>query len=266
MDGTAIKAMMAEIAPVIRDYVAAETGPLVKRLAELESRPAPELDSVLILRLVKEEVAKIPPAENGKDADPEQVASLVAEEVGRAVSALPAPQDGKSVEIEEVLPAIAAEVGKAVADLPVPRHVKGVVVNRDGEGIYTYSDGTTENIGKIVGKDGLDGKDGADGLPGEPGKDGRDGFSLNDFDANVSEDGRSVIMSFEQDADRFEVEMKFPVPIYRGVFKDGEGYEPGDMVTWGGSVWHCDEKTTAKPDVGPWRLSVKKGRDGKDAK
>lgn len=144
--------------------------------------------------------------------------------------------------------------------------VAGALIDRSGVLILTLSDGTQRDLGPVMGKDGLDGANGADGLPGEPGTPGKDGFSLTDFDVSAGADARSIIWSFEQGEQRFEVEMKHPIPIYRGVFKDGADYEPGDMVTWGGSVWHCDEKTTAKPDVGPWRLSVKKGRDGKDAK
>ncbi|EIC82156.1 hypothetical protein [Serratia sp. M24T3] len=58
-----------------------------------------------------------------------------------------------------------------------------------------------------------------------------------------------------------------PVLIYRGVFKHGEGYQPGDSVTWGGSLWHCDIDTSDKPgELGSkgWTLAVKRGRDGKD--
>lgn len=138
-----------------------------------------------------------------------------------------------------------------------------VMRNHEGVLVFTLSDGRIKEVGNVNGKDGRDGVDGKDGEAGAPGK---DGFSLSDFDANVSDDGRTILLSFEQESERFEVEMKFPVPIYRGVFKEGEEYEAGDMATWGGSLWHCDEKTTDKPDVGPWRLCVKKGRDGKDAK
>lgn len=60
-----------------------------------------------------------------------------------------------------------------------------------------------------------------------------------------------------------------PVMIHRGVYKDGQEYVKGDVVTWAGSQWHCEvEKTTAKPDdgSGDWKLVVKRGRDGKDGK
>lgn len=187
----------------------------------------------------------------------EIVKSHVAREVAplmkriEALESRPMPEKGEKGDPGE---SIRGETGIGVA---------GALIDRSGVLVLTLSDGTTRDLGPVVGKDGQDGKDGADGLPGEPGK---DGFSLTDFDANVSEDGRTILLSFEQESDRFEVEMKFPVPIYRGVFKEGQEYEAGDMVTWGGSVWHCQEKTADKPDAGPWKLAVKKGQNGKDAK
>ena len=58
-----------------------------------------------------------------------------------------------------------------------------------------------------------------------------------------------------------------PVMIYQGVFKSGQEYLPGDTVTWGGSLWHCDEQTQYKPgEAGSkgWTLAAKRGRDGRD--
>ncbi|NLI94193.1 MAG: hypothetical protein GX350_00035, partial [Erysipelotrichaceae bacterium] len=40
----------------------------------------------------------------------------------------------------------------------------------NGELIITYEDGTSSNLGKVVGKDGVDGKDGIDGSQGIDGK------------------------------------------------------------------------------------------------
>jgi hypothetical protein len=170
------------------------------------------------------------------------------------LEARPVPEKGEKGDPGE---SVRGETGVGVRD---------AMIDRNNVLILTLSDGTTRDLGVVVGNDGLNGKDGADGPPGEPGDNGKDGFGLDDFDVNVADDGRTIIMSFDQGEQRFEAEMKFPVPIYRGVYKDGEDYEPGDLATWGGSLWHCDEKTTDKPDAGPWRLCVKKGRDGKDAK
>ncbi len=54
---------------------------------------------------------------------------------------------------------------------------------------------------------------------------------------------------------------------YKGVYTAGEVYDAGSLVTFSGSLWHCDRLTKAKPGEDPacWTLAVKKGRDGKDA-
>ncbi|BAO90691.1 hypothetical protein [Caballeronia cordobensis] len=59
-----------------------------------------------------------------------------------------------------------------------------------------------------------------------------------------------------------------PVMIYRGVYQAGETYRAGDVVTWAGSLWHCNATTDSKPDAGgdAWTLAAKRGRDGKDAR
>jgi integrin beta 3 len=61
-------------------------------------------------------------------------------------------------------------------------------------------------------------------------------------------------------------ELRTALMIYRGVFKPGDAYDPGDTVTWAGSLWHCNATTSEKPGDGgaAWTLAVKKGRDGKD--
>jgi hypothetical protein len=55
---------------------------------------------------------------------------------------------------------------------------------------------------------------------------------------------------------------------FAGVYLDGQTYAFGDLVTWAGSSWHCNEATTTKPGDGSkaWTLMVKRGRDGKDGK
>ena len=48
-------------------------------------------------------------------------------------------------------------------------YITGAEVNRAGELIVTYSDGTEQNLGTVVGDDGKDGKDGIDGTDGKDG-------------------------------------------------------------------------------------------------
>lgn len=56
--------------------------------------------------------------------------------------------------------------------------VVGASINENGELILTYHDGTEQNLGSVVGKDGNDGKDGKNGKDGEAGADGLDGKYL----------------------------------------------------------------------------------------
>jgi hypothetical protein len=76
------------------------------------------------------------------------------------------------------------------------------------------------------------------GPPGDPGPPGKDGA-----------DGKAGL-------------------TYQGVYQDGKAYELGDVTTWAGSTWHCNEPTETKPGDGSkaWTLMVKRGRDGKDGK
>lgn len=58
--------------------------------------------------------------------------------------------------------------------------------------------------------------------------------------------------------------------IYQGIYdeKKDADYEDGDMVTCGGSVWHCLSKNPGRPgDSNPnWKLAVKRGQNGKDGR
>jgi hypothetical protein len=231
-----------------------------------------QTEDLIAKRVILELADRAP--QDGKDADPALVASLVAEHVERAVAAIPAPKDGHSPTAEELALAIAEVVQRAVSALPVAKDgvsLAGAVIDRDGGLILTLSDGTTRELGRVVGKDGADAdmealQRRADemvaALP-KP-KDGKDGFGFDDFD--VTYDGeRTFAFKFARAADVKEFAFSVPVVLDRGVWKEG-GYKAGDGVTWGGSFWIAQKDNDDKPDAGngSWRLAVKKGRDGKD--
>jgi collagen type III alpha len=127
-----------------------------------------------------------------------------------------------------------------------------------------------------AGRDGRDGTSGPAGERGErgergmDGRDGRDGITEERLQAAVAameaRVAESIVKSIHFDGRNLMVGdvvlQTFATPIYRGVFTEGV-YEPGDMVTWAGSVWHCEESTTERPGDGrkAWTLAVKKGRD-----
>jgi hypothetical protein len=49
------------------------------------------------------------------------------------------------------------------------------------------------------------------------------------------------------DGDRVkQVEARPPALVYKGVWIAGQTYERGQVATWGGSLWHANQRTTAK--------------------
>lgn len=158
---------------------------------------------------------------------------------------------GTDADMAEVGRLIEAAVKSAVAALPVPKDgepgkdgtgLADVLRDADGGIVVVMTDGRTKSLGRV---------------------DGKDGITPTFLDAEFI--GRTLRLKF--DGDR-ACEFQLATPEYVGVFKEGETYEPGDMVTWAGSTWHCDEPKGLKPgapDSG-WTLAVKAGRPGKDAK
>lgn len=111
------------------------------------------------------------------------------------------------------------------------------------------------------------GERGEKGLDGRDGRDGKDGIaSLDDLRAEVNK-AVEVAVSFAVEKAVAEAFSLLPTLQYKGVFQDGTEYRAGDCVTFGGSLFHCNESTGAKPEDGKsWTLAVKRGRDGKDAR
>lgn len=148
-------------------------------------------------------------------------------------------EDGKSVTIDDISPMLESALSKWALEFE-----------------RRAQDTLQKAIDKIPApKDGKDGKDGRDGL----------GFE----DISVEYDGvKTVTFKLQKDEVTKEFDLKLPVVVDRGIFKEGQTYEPGDGVTWGGSFWIAQKETSAKPDTpdSGFRLAVKRGRDGKDGR
>jgi hypothetical protein len=245
-----------EIVGLVRGFVEREFAPikaenesLKARVAALEAIPVPEKG---------ETGEKGQDGSDGVSPDPEAVAEalrpiaeqMIADAVSKAVAELPPPEKGDPGERGEK--GDAGDKGRDGADGADGRGVKDLLIDREGQLVATMDDGEMKTLGPVMGKDGKD---------GEP---GRDGFSLDDFDCQPV-DERTIKLMFTRGETVHSYELAFPVPVYRHVFKEGETYARGDVVTWGGSSWHCEKETTEKPGAGgDWVLMVKKGRDGKD--
>lgn len=106
------------------------------------------------------------------------------------------------------------------------------------------------------------------GPPGVNGKDGADGLGFDDLIAVQDDDRTLTVKASRGDRVKAIGTMRIPAQIQRGVWVEGKSYDRGDVVTWGGSQFHANDTTTAKPGEGSsdWTLVVKRGRDGKDGK
>lgn len=283
-----VLAELSESLKTLREQVA-------ETLNSLES--APELPD--IPKMIHEIVDMIPkpkdgePGEPGKSVTVEDIAPVVQQLVDQAMSGLqeqvikliPPAKDGepgRSVTVEDVTPLIQETVIKRIRDLePFLKEqverievtpgkdgvgLAGAVIDRNNHLVITLSDGTVCDLGPVVGKD-ADMKELArlvrqliDDIP-KP----RDGFGFEDM--SVEYDGRrSFTLKFVKGEAVKEFTFKTPAMIYQNVYQAGKMYEPGDVVTWAGAMWHCDKETDTKPgdENDNWTLAVKRGRNGKE--
>jgi hypothetical protein len=92
-------------------------------------------------------------------------------------------------------------------------------------------------------------------------------WKLPEVQVEQLEDCRRVALTVTVGQTKATTVLCFPVPIYRGVWRDRD-YETGDEVTHHGGIWHCNEPTRTKPETPDgakaWTLAVKRGADGRD--
>lgn len=253
------------------DELRALIQPLVDALPKPQDGKSVTLDDVgpLIAEEARKAVAALPPVQPIEPSE-DQLRALITP----IVDALPKPENGKSVTVEDVHPLIADQVAKAVAALPKAKDgvgIAGALIDRHGQLVVTLTDGNTKELGKVVGQD-VDPiaverhiKQLVEGLP--KARDGVDGLGFDDMSADYDGE-RGIVLRFVRGEQIKEFAFTMPVVIDRGVWVEDkpEGYAKGDAVTWAGSVWISQKNGNGdKPDGGDgWRLSVKRGRDGKD--
>ncbi|EOL2600266.1 phage portal protein, partial [Escherichia coli] len=180
----------------------------------------------MLEQMVKEAVSHIPVPRDGRDYDPDVLQKAVLD----AVSALPAPQDGRDATALEILPAIDDQKS-------FPR------------GTYaTHQGGLWRAYEKTHGMRGWECL--VDGVA--------------DIDVSMTGERSFSVVIRQSSGQCTEKTFSLPVMLYRGVFRAGETYHPGDTVTWGGSLWHCNSMTGDKPGEAHssgWTLAAKRGRD-----
>lgn len=82
------------------------------------------------------------------------------------------------------------------------------------------------------------------------------------------DDMRSFAIGVELTSGKsFVQKFSMPVVLDRGKFEREQSYAKGDSVSWDGSAWIAQkdiESAADKPLPPDWRLSIKRGQDGKD--
>lgn len=259
------------------DAIREATQPLVLRIAELEKQLAAKPGfAAEIAKQVNEAMAAIPKPENGKDGTP-----------GRdgvdGKDGAPGPQgeqgasgqDGSAGEVgpqgERGEKGDAGQPGQAGADGANGIDGKSFSIE-DADALISQKQAGWEldferravaTLEKAVDrlpkpKDGTDGKDGLNG---------KDGVGFDDLQFEFDGE-RTVTLKFAS-GDRIKaIDLRVPMVVYQGVYKEGATYQAGDSVTWGGCLWIAEKSTDAKPDSkdSGFRLAVKKGRDGRDGR
>ncbi|HFO0271993.1 TPA: phage gp6-like head-tail connector protein [Enterobacter asburiae] len=235
-------------------------------IAHLPAPTAPELPD--IAAMVSDAVAAIPAPRDGKSVTPEDVQPMIQELVRNAVAEIPTPKDGKDFDPSMLKQLVEQAVSDAVSAIPAAAPGKDGADGRDAltlevlplidekksypRGSYaTHNGGLWRAYEKTHGMRGWECL--VDGVAG--------------IDIQHSEQ-RTLSLTVNRTSGASETKsFDVPVMIYQGIFKSGQEYLPGDTVTWGGSLWHCDEQTQDKPgEAGSkgWTLAAKRGRDGRD--
>ena len=248
---------------------------LTQEVATLKDSPAPDFTALLadavaslpapdipqlpdIGAMVSEAVAAMPVPQDGKSVTPEDVRPLLQELVTAAVGEIPAPRDGKDYHPA----ALKQAVDDAVAALPPAQDGRDALQLEiqpfiDEGKSYPRGSYATHNGGLWRAYEKTHGMRGWECIV--------DGVSDVDISMNSQRNFTVTVNRASGTSDKKAFDI--PAMVYRGVFKSGDEYLPGDTVTWGGSLWHCDDQTQDKPgETGSkgWTLAAKRGRDGRD--
>ncbi|MBM4749731.1 phage portal protein [Klebsiella pneumoniae] len=241
-----------DLRPLLQELVTAAVGEIPV------PRDGKDYDPAVLKQVVDDAVAALPPAQDGRSVTPEDLRPLLQELVTAAVGEIPVPRDGKNYD-----PAMLKQaVDDAVAALPPAQDGRDALQLEiqpfiDEGKSYPRGSYATHNGGLWRAYEKTHGMRGWECIV--------DGVS----DVDISMNGQRNFIVTVNRASGASEKKSFDIPamVYRGVFKSGDEYLPGDTVTWGGSLWHCDEQTQDKPgEAGSkgWTLAAKRGRDGRD--
>jgi hypothetical protein len=215
-----------------------------------------------------EKIAAIPAGKDGADGEPGRPGEKGA--------------DGKNVSAEQMREVVDAVVAQLLACVPTPKDGNDGTAGADGNQGPPGQDGksiTLEDVLPVLesmqAKWALDFERRAQALfqdaiktMPKP-KDGNDGLGFDDLTVE-RKDFRHYVLRFTRGDQVKEFNLDVPMLVYRGVYKRDEDYSVGDLVSWGGHMYHRDEPQAERrvdPDktASGWTQCVKRGNDGSSA-
>lgn len=236
--------------------VKSETAPLLVRIDQLEKQldaiPEPVAPEEVDVEAIAKAAAALVPVPEPVTVDTDAIAKQAADMVP-----VPAAPEPVAVDVEAIAKQAAALIpAPQPADpLPAPTvdEIAAAFERRFSDLTLSWERQARDTFEKA-----------ADRMPVP--KDGRDAVQLDGLDMTLAEDGRTVTVKMQAGETILEKSIKLATVIDRGVFKSGGQYEKGDAVSYGGCLWIAQKDAPeGVPGAAPdWRLSVKKGRDGKD--
>lgn len=253
MDGTAVKAMMAEIAPVIRQYVETSFGMLEKRLEELEKREPPPTE-------------KGDPGEQGEQGQPG--VGIEGASVNKSGVLIVTLSDGSTRELGEVIDKerIQKDAEQAI-ELRTAEHRAFMAEQREclaemrrsiEEKLSEVKDGERGEKGD-PGEKGERGDQGAAGSDGVNGTDGKDA----DMETLHNELVELVAALPEPKDGRDGIDGKDAYPgEVKGVFDPAEAYRARDIVKFDGSSWIAKVDDPGDIPGEGWMQLASKGKRG----
>ncbi len=137
--------------------------------------------------------------------------------------------------------------------------ISGVSINSAGHLIVSLTDGTSTDVGNVVGKDGVNGKDGVDGKNGIDGVNGADGTNGKDGTNGVNgQDGADGFSpTIVENAENTDTQYKLDITTAAGTFttpnlkgKDGQDGKDGTGGSGGGAS--SEVYSTDETEVGTW--------------
>jgi len=173
--------------------------------------------------------------------------------------------------LEEMAPVLERMVVSQVER--VVRETIAAILPRDGRDGQPGAPGPAGPPGErgADGRPGVDGREGVAGPPGPAGPIGDKG--LDGAEGRPGRDGVLEAVTFSREeraivvraADGREIGRWLSAELLdRGYFRAGVTYQPGDAVTYAGSLWIAQEETETRPveSSTAWRLAVKRGDKG----